>query len=613
MKRKTMKRKTMKRNMKRKTMKRKTMKRNMKHKTMKRNLKRKTMKRKTMKRNMKRKTMKRNMKRNMKRKTMKSSNKYVKRLKKIIKYGGSIVEEEFYNYSKADLIKYINEITHIVNTFVVFYKNENDIDLYTVSFQYPPGHILHRTHPEPISNKMRYRQFDQLRQDIHKVVNGRREKDFYKTIFADKVNTRSDFWPKKHYDIKQSTKQKHIKNREKKLTAFLRRMLHGVGGVEGDPDISDNVKKLIYDSIIINSGQVANSTWERRIETNASSDVYASNYLNALKKFEDFEFLIYPGFDMEYKEEYENVIDLLIEEFYDKNKTNELGRGVGGIVYKYTDGVEEDVDKCVKLNRVSFSSLDPGNSKQTYENELTIMKKITDIAPNYDNVKTVNLLGCFYTIHKQDPETKLCFTIMDRIHGLSLEDYIYKPGVPQLTDNDRVTIAVSMFNSLKMLIENGISHNDLKPDNIMVSDIGGEKKSVLIDFGEGRFISEDGSLDTTLPDTQGSNEYDFSQFKNYYHDLNSFSLILFDLFIIKVRTNFVKILKDDRKTVNNDEIIEFLGQNTKWIVEDTNIKEIITELIITICNKDFRITLNEVKEFMLTLEPSINRLSTLVQ
>jgi serine/threonine protein kinase len=300
----------------------------------------------------------------------------------------------------------------------------------------------------------------------------------------------------------------------------------------------------------------------------------------------------------------DKVIEFIREQYYSNNDDHIIGKGGSGKVYKYTDGNKTDDNKCVKVSMVD------GFLREHQDNEIKIMKKIMKKSPF--KVKMVKLFHHLYEPHKSDPDgdLSLCFIIMERIHGFSILDVINFTTTPL---KDRVDIAVSLFDSLQMLHSIGISHNDLTTSNIIVSPVNGKNISVIIDFGEARFIEENGKFDTTLNRPMGnSGDYAIGSSNDYPGDLYSFCLIMLILFLTNnADRNCVKIIQP-LIHLNEEDITQKLQQmNLVWV--DENAQPIITKLISKICSKDLSITLDELNTFMVeTLEPILTGLNRLV-
>lgn len=82
----------------------------------------------------------------------------------------------------------------------------------------------------------------------------------------------------------------------------------------------------------------------------------------------------------------------------------------------------------------------------------------------------------------EDPETKLCYIIMEYLGGGSLSEKIRKKG--RLPVREAVDIAIQIAMALEAAHSAGIVHRDIKPDNIMFADDGTPK---LGDLGVAKF------------------------------------------------------------------------------------------------------------------------------
>ena len=288
-----------------------------------------------------------------------------------------------------------------------------------------------------------------------------------------------------------------------------------------------------------------------------------------------------------------NVINFIISEFkgvkfkgnkdvkFKGNKDNQnlLGSGAAGSVFKYTDGGKiNDETKCIKISMIDFS-------EKSFLNEVKIMETINRVNNLNSGIKTLQLLGAYETTDAYG------IIIMERLNGSSLEDKLKG----DLSLDDKKSIVISLFNSLQLLNVNGIAHNDLKPDNILVIH---NNISVIIDFGESRFIQGNGIMDQTLDPPKGSGDYSLSDTR-YPYDLHSFCIILIEMFI-----------KDGKGLLKEKNIIEFLQDKSLTWTTDNNddIKNIIIKLLTDICKKNLKIELVGLKEFYKTLEGHISQL-----
>ena len=81
----------------------------------------------------------------------------------------------------------------------------------------------------------------------------------------------------------------------------------------------------------------------------------------------------------------------------------------------------------------------------------------------------------------ENPETGICYLLMDYMPGGSLSDLLSKRG--PLPINEAVSIASHIAYALEAAHRRGVIHRDIKPDNILFAADGTPK---LADLGVGR-------------------------------------------------------------------------------------------------------------------------------
>ena len=104
------------------------------------------------------------------------------------------------------------------------------------------------------------------------------------------------------------------------------------------------------------------------------------------------------------------------------------------------------------------------------------------------NVRHKNLISVYDV--GEDPDTGLCYIIMDYVPGGTLADLIKARG--RLSVGQAVKITVQIAAALEVAHRNGLVHRDVKPDNIMFDEDGTPK---LADLGVAKF---EGDRNTTL-------------------------------------------------------------------------------------------------------------------
>ena len=105
------------------------------------------------------------------------------------------------------------------------------------------------------------------------------------------------------------------------------------------------------------------------------------------------------------------------------------------------------------------------------------------------------------TIHSVEEADGLHFLTMELVEGKTLSELIPKKGLPL---NQFLDIAIALADAVAAAHQKGITHRDLKPDNMMVSNEGRLK---ILDFGLAKFkqeIAQEGVSE--LPTQSGTQE-----------------------------------------------------------------------------------------------------------
>jgi len=147
-----------------------------------------------------------------------------------------------------------------------------------------------------------------------------------------------------------------------------------------------------------------------------------------------------------------------------------LGKGAQGSVYK---AIKKSTGETIALKVINT---EPGST--LYKNAVNEIKVLEEIAaPNCQSN-----LAC-YLGHGYDPNHNELYIEMEFIEGETLHDYAAKFR----NDNDYDTLHKHLLLIVKDLIkglmyvhEKGILHNDIKPENIMISK---DLVPKLVDFG----------------------------------------------------------------------------------------------------------------------------------
>ena len=88
------------------------------------------------------------------------------------------------------------------------------------------------------------------------------------------------------------------------------------------------------------------------------------------------------------------------------------------------------------------------------------------------------------------------YYVMEYLSGKSLWDYIRERG--SLTEEETRGLMLPIVDASAYLHASSITHLDIKPQNIMLTDGNGTLKPVLIDFGLSKHYAEDGSPTSTV-------------------------------------------------------------------------------------------------------------------
>ena len=159
-----------------------------------------------------------------------------------------------------------------------------------------------------------------------------------------------------------------------------------------------------------------------------------------------------------------------------------LGRGAMGEVYKITDGAASYALKIMSTASVDNDPAKRHDSRKRFVREAEAAMKIS-----HPNLVAVYDVG-------EDPETHLCYILMEYVGGGSLAERIRRKG--KLDIREAVSITMHVAKALDAAHRLGVVHRDIKPANIMFTSDGVPK---LADLGIARV--QGGGEDTTLTKT----------------------------------------------------------------------------------------------------------------
>jgi serine/threonine-protein kinase len=146
----------------------------------------------------------------------------------------------------------------------------------------------------------------------------------------------------------------------------------------------------------------------------------------------------------------------------------ELGKGGMGVVYKGHDPV---IRRDVALKVIRRRDLDP----QDAESVLERFKREAQAAGNLNHPSIVS-------IYEYGEDDEHAFIAMECVPGKSLRDHLVAGYRPELKNFPEVLVQV--LEGLEYSHSRGVIHRDIKPGNVLVSEMGVAKIS---DFGIARF------------------------------------------------------------------------------------------------------------------------------
>ena len=140
-----------------------------------------------------------------------------------------------------------------------------------------------------------------------------------------------------------------------------------------------------------------------------------------------------------------------------------LGKGAMGEVYKIADG---DAVYALKIMKADIADKEKAHEwRKRFAREAEIAMNIS-----HKNLIEVYDVG-------EDPETRLCYILMEYVGGGTLTDRLKRKG--KLSIDEAVKIMMHVANGLDEAHKAGVVHRDIKPDNIMFTTDGVPKLADL--------------------------------------------------------------------------------------------------------------------------------------
>ena len=192
--------------------------------------------------------------------------------------------------------------------------------------------------------------------------------------------------------------------------------------------------------------------------------------------------------DASNSDEFDGRIGHYIEKYRIDSK---LGDGSFGNVYKAMN-TETMIEYAIKISRKDFS----GRDKMDMMQELIVLKTIEY---QYSENKTPILK----LVESFKHEGKLCMVFP--LMGQTIESYMNNPQFKCFQRSDIQRIGYQIFEALHFLHQNGITHTDLKKDNIMFTSLEPltkcdqrNKEIRIIDLGLARFDHQDHDIEVSV-------------------------------------------------------------------------------------------------------------------
>ncbi|WDE08725.1 serine/threonine protein kinase [Thalassomonas viridans] len=172
--------------------------------------------------------------------------------------------------------------------------------------------------------------------------------------------------------------------------------------------------------------------------------------------------------------------------------TEVIGEGGMGVVYKACrDDEQFEHQVAIKLSRQkqAYSNV----LQQQYEQNILAQLKHPHIAHIYDAGTTAD---------------DHAFIIMELIEGVDLITYADNN---RLSINQRIELFIKVANAIQYAHQKGILHRDIKPQNILITQVNGRGEPKIIDFGiaeHSQASVSDGETNTSSPQAiQGTPAY----------------------------------------------------------------------------------------------------------
>ncbi len=246
----------------------------------------------------------------------------------------------------------------------------------------------------------------------------------------------------------------------------------------------------------------------------------------------------------------------------DYNILDVLGSGGQGTVYKAV------IKQSGQLIALKILKINPASKNYTnIINEIDSLEKIS-------NPKCSPYLSCYYD-HFYDPKKMIMIIEMEYIKGDTLG--FYAKRLFEMEEYNRlyrhlVAITNDLVKGIKIIHDNNIIHNDIKPNNIIINS---EKVPVLIDFGLACDI-ESKKCDVSTSGTSGLGCCKIFGGTPYYMSPESFDLVRYkesDIWSLGVTLYYSATggkYPYDFKSFNMKEVREIIDGSNPKLLKTTN-------------------------------------------
>lgn len=165
-----------------------------------------------------------------------------------------------------------------------------------------------------------------------------------------------------------------------------------------------------------------------------------------------------------------------------------IGRGGMGEVYEAED---------LQLGTIALKTIRPNilSSAAAYERfrqEVQLARRVSG--------RQVCRIHELFLLPEGGGYPATAFLTMEYIEGLTLSEKLQRDGA--LTGKEALPIALEVCEGLRLIHAQGVIHRDLKSSNIMLCNVNGDARTVLMDFGLARNLGSE-RMGNAIPDRRG--------------------------------------------------------------------------------------------------------------